>query len=51
MDLSRNFFIGIKSEKSEAKAFEFSGPLIQMLIIRFFMQKLQFSNEIETAKF
>lgn len=51
MDLSRNFFIGIKSEESEAKAFEFSGPLIQMLIIRFFMQKLQFSHEIETAKF
>lgn len=39
MDLSRNFFIGIKSEKSEAKAFEFSGPLIQMLIIRFFYAK------------
>lgn len=33
VDLSQHKFIGIKSEKSEAKTFEFSGPWKQLLLI------------------
>lgn len=33
MDLSQHKFIGIKTEKSEAKTFEFSGPWKQLLLI------------------
>lgn len=36
------FFIGIKSAKSEAKTFEFSGPLKQMLIIRVLCKNYNF---------